>query len=291
MNRRKFIWASLGLGGLALAGGLRAAATRKHERHTLDGRAFGATVSLVVLDADRARAKAALDEAMAEVMAVDALMSLYRDDSQLVALNASGRLARPDPRVLEVLRHAQTVSAQTGGAFDVTVQPLWTAFAKAQARGGLPSAEEIAQARALVGWRDLLDPDIIYRMPVCVTRKRNSGESYETETMHFDEDFVSISFRVKRFLETQAWAADPPTRARRFVTGVRAWEAPGRETYDVTSSLLLVRSADDDFRTDLITAQRSDQVRFQADMGPKLLARKILADQTTIGTHNLAVFL
>ena len=143
----------------------------------------------------------------------------------------------------------------------------------------------------LVGWRDLLDPDIIYRMPVCVTRKRNSGESYETETMHFDEDFVSISFRVKRFLETQAWAADPPTRARRFVTGVRAWEAPGRETYDVTSSLLLVRSADDDFRTDLITAQRSDQVRFQADMGPKLLARKILADQTTIGTHNLAVFL
>ena len=102
-----------------------------------------------------ARARAALDEAMAEVMAVDALMSLYRDDSQLVALNASGRLARPDPRVLEVLRHAQTVSAQTGGAFDVTVQPLWSLFAKAQARGGLPTADEIAQARAMVDWRDL----------------------------------------------------------------------------------------------------------------------------------------
>ena len=155
MNRRKFIWASLGLGGLALAGGLRAGATRKLERHTLDGRAFGAAVSLVVLEKDRARAKAALAEAMAEVMAVDALMSLYRDDSQLVALNTSGRLARPDPRVLEVLRHAQSVSAQTGGAFDVTVQPLWNAFAKAQARGGLPTADEIEAARALVDWRDL----------------------------------------------------------------------------------------------------------------------------------------
>ena len=143
----------------------------------------------------------------------------------------------------------------------------------------------------LLGWRALLDEELIYRMPVCVTRKRRSGESYETETMHFDEDYQSICFRIRRFEETQAWAADPPSRARRFVTGIRAWEGRGKGVYDVTSSLLLVRTADDDFRADLLTAERFDRVRITEEGALRLLERKIVADQTTIGTHNLAVFL
>lgn len=143
----------------------------------------------------------------------------------------------------------------------------------------------------LLGWKDMLDEAIVYRMPVCVTRKRRSGESYETETMHFDEDYLSICFRIRRFEETQAWAADPPTRTRRFVTGVRVWEAAGAGLYDVTSSLLLVRSTDDDYRTDLLTAERFDRIRVAGDGSARLVERKIIADQSTIGTHNFAVFL
>lgn len=143
----------------------------------------------------------------------------------------------------------------------------------------------------LVGWKAMLDEAIVYRMPVCITRKRNSGESFETQTMHFDEDHLSIAFRIRRFVETQAWAADPPTRTRRFVTGIRVWEGASPDTVDVASSVLLVRSTDDDYRTDLVTAERFDRIRFTAAGTPLLLERKIVADQTTIGTHNLAVFL
>lgn len=143
----------------------------------------------------------------------------------------------------------------------------------------------------LSDWRDMLDPAIRYRMPVCLTRKRGSGESFETEAMHYDEDFGSLSFRIRRFLETQAWAADPPARARRFVTGVRVWEGRGEGVYDVGSSLLLVRTTDDDYRTDLLTAERQDRLRFSPNGSARLLERKILCDQTTIGTHNLAIFL
>lgn len=143
----------------------------------------------------------------------------------------------------------------------------------------------------LSGWKTLLDREVSYRMPVCVTRKRRSGESYETPTMHFDEDYLSIAFRIRRFEETQAWAADPPTRTRRYVTGIRAWEGSGPRTYDVTSSLLLIRSTDDDYRTDHITAERFDRIRFTDEGAPLLLERKIVSDQSTIGTHNLAVFL
>ena len=50
----------------------------------------------------------------------------------------------------------RTCADRTGGAFDVTVQPLWDAFTQAKARGGLPSADAVRDAaRALVGWRDL----------------------------------------------------------------------------------------------------------------------------------------
>ena len=143
----------------------------------------------------------------------------------------------------------------------------------------------------LRGWQNLLDPAIHYYMPVCLTRKRGSNESFETEGMHYDEDFGSLSFRIRRFLETQAWAADPPSRARRFVTGVRVWEEQGEGIYDVASSLLLVRTMDDDFRTDLLTAERQDRVRLSETGAARLLERKILCDQTTIGTHNLAIFL
>src|SRR3546814_19657329 len=93
------------------------------------------------------------------------------------------------------------------------------------------------------------------------------------------------------FVETQAWAADPPTRVRRFVTSVRAWEGRGRGIFDVTSSLLLVRTSDDDYRPDLITAERFDRICFDANDVPKLLDRTIIADPTTIGTHNPAAFL
>lgn len=162
MKRRNWISASLGAAGLAGLGGMgwlarstdvaAAVALPGHER---GAQAFGTRVTLKVLHADADTAALAMDEALAEIAAVDALMSLHRADSQLATLNRQGVLHQPDPRVLQVLAQAQALSAQTDGAFDVTVQPLWLAFSQAQARGELPSAAELAAARARVGWRGL----------------------------------------------------------------------------------------------------------------------------------------
>jgi 3-phenylpropionate/cinnamic acid dioxygenase small subunit len=141
-------------------------------------------------------------------------------------------------------------------------------------------------------WVELfLAPDIIYVMPVCLTRRRHSGASYESAALHFDEDYLSLKSRVRRNNETPAWAADPPPRARRFVTSVRVWETGLAGHYDVSSSLLVVRTQDDEFRADLLTAERRDLIRIGADGVAKLARRKIIADQTTIGMHNLAIFL
>ncbi len=167
MRRRTLMAASLGLGTLAASawmatrsGDDASAATQGPPRLSRSGPAFGTTVTLTVLHDDAAVATAALDDALQRVQAVDALMSLYREDSQLARLNRHGVLEAPDPMLLQVLAEAQQLSRRTAGAFDVTVQPLWQAFAAARQGGGLPTPAERAAARARVGWQRLdIAPD------------------------------------------------------------------------------------------------------------------------------------
>ncbi|MEO0315951.1 MAG: hypothetical protein RI928_2407 [Pseudomonadota bacterium] len=114
--------------------------------YTDAGIVFGTTVSMTVLHENESVASAALASAFTAVREVDALMSVYRTDSQVGRLNHDGYLRQPDPRLLQVLETAQHLAQQTKGAFDVTVQPLWNA---ANAR------QPIAPVLSRVDWRKL----------------------------------------------------------------------------------------------------------------------------------------
>jgi thiamine biosynthesis lipoprotein len=93
-------------------------------------------------------ALAALDE----LTLVESLMSLYRADSQLVQLNRTGRLSRPHPHLVTVLRAADDAWRRTEGAFDATVQPLWKLYAEARRARRTPTLEELNAARRRVDW-------------------------------------------------------------------------------------------------------------------------------------------
>jgi thiamine biosynthesis lipoprotein len=73
----------------------------------------------------------------------------------VAVLNRDGHVDAPDTRLLQVLAQAQALSQQTGGAFDVTVQPLWQLYTEAQSRGTLPTPAQVAAARQRVDWRAL----------------------------------------------------------------------------------------------------------------------------------------
>lgn len=115
--------------------------------------AFGARVSVTAMHEDLQVAGGAADAALGELRRVDELMSLYRPDSPLSRLNREGRLAQPDPGLAAVLRYAAEVSRRTGGAFDVTVQPLWDIYAQSKRAGSLPGRSEIETALGRVDWR------------------------------------------------------------------------------------------------------------------------------------------
>ncbi len=104
---------------------------------------------------DAKAAGVALDAAFAEIELIEDVMSLYRPGSQLCRLNREGTLAEPHPHLVTVLLHAADVAERTGGAFDVTVQPLWDLYQAAMNEGRLPSESEVAAARRRVDFRQV----------------------------------------------------------------------------------------------------------------------------------------
>jgi phthalate 3,4-dioxygenase subunit beta len=138
-------------------------------------------------------------------------------------------------------------------------------------------------------WLALLSPDIVYRAPVRVTTPHTLKDSYLMGMAHFDEDYYSLSKRVERFETDHAWAEDPPSRTRRYVTNIRCWTGNEGEII-ARCNLLLFRSRGDVQSADLISARRTDLLRSK-DGGFKLARREILFDESVLRTQNLAIFL
>ncbi|MEO5661326.1 MAG: FAD:protein FMN transferase [Polaromonas sp.] len=165
MTRRVFLQSTLGLGAVAALGAARwrnagsAAKAAAHEpalqwrERSLLG--FGTLLTLRVAHSDAVQAEQALDAAVITIRHVEDQMSLFNPDSALVRLNRDGMLRHPHPDLLRVFQLAQTVSARSRGAFDVTVQPLWAVFAAAARQGRLPPPAGVAKAQAAVGWQHL----------------------------------------------------------------------------------------------------------------------------------------
>lgn len=169
-SRRRFLLASAGFGaaiGIGGAGWLAqcwqsSTISPPLRRFSRSSRALGSQVSITSLAASSEVANRAIDAAFGELETVEAVMSIYRPESQLSRLNRSGRLDSPHPYLVDVLRHAEQVSRASEGAFDVTVQPLWELNASAHKAGGLPDRAAVELARRQVDWRQVeIRPDRI----------------------------------------------------------------------------------------------------------------------------------
>lgn len=121
-------------------------------------RLMGVNWIVTVHAATEAEGGAAVEAALDEVRRLDTVLSDYSPDSELSRLSAASPTPRPVPvgdDVWEVLSRAVEIRDRSDGAFDPTVGPLSTLWRRARRTGSLPSAEELAAARASVG-RDCL---------------------------------------------------------------------------------------------------------------------------------------
>lgn len=137
-------------------------------------------------------------------------------------------------------------------------------------------------------WLELLHPEVDYRLPIRITRERPKGPGFSDEGYHMYEDFESLQIRVERLYGEYAWAEDPPSRTRRFVSNVRVSVAAPDE-YEVLSNLMIFRSRLDAIEFELIAGERQD-VLVKTEGGLKLRRRLILLDHSTLANKNLALF-
>lgn len=100
-------------------------------------------------------------EALDLVDQLEGQMTVYREESEISRLN---RTAAEYPflvesRLYDLLRLAQQLNAETGGAFDVSSGPLSKVWGFYRRQGQLPSESALHQARQLVGgrWLELDD--------------------------------------------------------------------------------------------------------------------------------------
>lgn len=91
------------------------------------------------------------------VAALEDQMTVYRETSEVSRLNAiaSFRPVAVEAGLLQLFQQAKSLSAQTGGAFDITAGQLSKTWGFYRRAGRLPSVEEIETALATVGYEQL----------------------------------------------------------------------------------------------------------------------------------------
>jgi thiamine biosynthesis lipoprotein len=97
--------------------------------------------------------RAAGEEALDEIERLEAQLSLFKPTSEIAHLNARAAWepVRVTPAVFGLLQHAQQLTEQTAGAFDVTIAPLVRCWGFMGGSGHIPPAADLEAARAAVG--------------------------------------------------------------------------------------------------------------------------------------------
>ena len=129
-------------------------------RYAWRGAVLGAEASIVLYHPEARAAAAIVGACLAEVERLEAVFSLYRADSELSRLNRDGALAGPSQDFVRLLDESLWWGEATGGAFDVSVQPLWRLHAEHFARfpndRAGPEPDAIAAAKSLVDYRRII---------------------------------------------------------------------------------------------------------------------------------------
>ena len=152
-------------------------------------------------------------------------------------------------------------------------------------------------------WLELLTDDIRYWMPVRTNRypvtskaisildgsRYEEGElSKEGELAIMDEDKDSLTRRVARLDTGMAWAEDPPSRTRHFVSNVEVEPGATAAELKVYSNFIMYRTRAET-EQDFYVGCRQDVLR-NVDGQWKVAYRKIVLDQTVLLAKNVSNF-
>ncbi len=120
---------------------------------TLACHAMATRFELVLYGENPAALRAAGEEALGEIRRLEAQLSPFLPSSEIAHVNARAwrEPVRVTPSLMRLLQQAQQLSADTRGAFDITIGPLMRLWGFRGGGGRMPEANELTEARARVG--------------------------------------------------------------------------------------------------------------------------------------------
>ncbi len=117
---------------------------------------MGTFVSITVYAAEEDFALEAIDSAFGKIKKIEEIASIYSEESEVSFLNKNGYIDNPSAELYELITESKNYTEVTGGAFDITVQPileLWEA--------GLWKEEENVQKQKISDALNLVGSDMI----------------------------------------------------------------------------------------------------------------------------------
>ena len=131
-------------------------------------RAMASSHELQLWAASEAHADRAARVAIADVARIEAKFTRYRDDSVTSAINrnAGGKPVPIDAETASLLRYAERCHALSGGRFDLTSGALRRAWDFKRRPALVPTDDEVAVARELIGWDRVEWNDREIRLPI-----------------------------------------------------------------------------------------------------------------------------
>ena len=161
----------------------------------------------------------------------------------------------------------------------------------------------LLDARRFDDWLDLLAEDIKYWMPLRSNRypayskaisildgsRYEEGDlSGEDDLAIMDEDKDSLTRRIRRLDSGMAWAEDPPSRTRHFVSNIEVEPGNRESELKVYSNFIMYRTRGET-EQDFYVGSREDVLR-REDGQLRVAYRKIVLDQTVLLAKNVSNF-
>ncbi len=138
-------------------------------------------------------------------------------------------------------------------------------------------------------WIELFTEDCSYEMPMNLTKAKSDVEVLSDRYKLLNETYETLQIRVKRLGTEFAWAEDPPSRTRHYVSNIRVKPGDKENEFKVRCNLLVYRNRGDLATYDILSGDRKDVIR-KENGSWKIAYRQIVLDQRNVNTRNLSIF-
>ncbi|MHB1517445.1 MAG: aromatic-ring-hydroxylating dioxygenase subunit beta [Acidimicrobiales bacterium] len=167
------------------------------------------------------------------------------------------------------------------------IEELWLQY---QVESFYYQEMQLLDGRHFEEWFKLFSEDATYEAPLRVNSEGGADADISAKGRIFWESKQTLAIRVNRLQSEYAWAEQPPTRTRHFLTNVRVSRQPDG-LINTRVNLLVSCNRGDNPASILYSAERKDTLSPCNVSGYLIRSRVVVVDHANMAGNALSIFL